>query len=140
MYLAKAKLVVILQILIMASACEPNRTILESSNQAKKEAETKPERKTITFEQELEDMRKAQFYFIYVIRRHDNQPLTQADKKKAAALIPGEMNRKVVADEDRAIIIGSNFRLPEANREKITELFTLEDLSPINQNKPQDKN
>ena len=74
-------------------------------------------------------MRTADFVFIYVIKRKDGGPLDNEDKRFASAVIPGEMNRRTVADEGKAILIGSNFRMPDESLKLIEERFVVEDLS-----------
>ena len=74
-------------------------------------------------------MRTADFVFIYVIKRKDGGPLDAEDKKFAGAVIPGEMNRRTIADDGNAILIGSNFRMPDDSRKLIEERFAFEDLS-----------
>ncbi|MEQ1763898.1 MAG: hypothetical protein ABL984_12245 [Pyrinomonadaceae bacterium] len=74
-------------------------------------------------------MRTADFVFVYVIKRKDGGPLDAEDKKFAGAVIPGEMNRRTVSDDGKAILIGSNFRMPDESRKLIEERFAFEDLS-----------
>lgn len=115
----------------IVSACAPNQRIVESNGQwsnaeANRTAAT-PVQKTI--EQEIESMRTADFIFIYVMRRKDGGPLDTEDKQFASSVIPGQMNRRTVSTDGKAILIGSNFRMPEEERKLIEERFALEDLS-----------
>ncbi|HQU94140.1 MAG TPA: hypothetical protein PLK77_17715 [Pyrinomonadaceae bacterium] len=84
-----------------------------------------------TLEKDIEAMRTADFVFIYVIKRKDGGPLDNEDKKFASAVIPGEMNRRALADDGKAILVGSNFRMPDDSRKLIEERFTVEDLSRL---------
>ena len=123
-------LFVVLTALLICS-CAPNQRIVESngqwSNAETNQAASTPVRSSL--EKDIESMRTADFIFIYVIKRRDGAALDADDKKFAAAVIPGEMNRRTVADEGRAILIGSNFRMPDESRKLIVERFTFEDLS-----------
>lgn len=116
---------------VVLCSCAPNQRIVESNGQwsnaeANRTAAT-PVQKTI--EQEIESMRTADFIFIYVIRRKDGAQLDPGDKQFASSVIPGQMNRRTVSTDGTAILIGSNFRMPQDERKLIDERFALEDLS-----------
>jgi len=112
-------------------SCTPNQRIVESngqwSNAEANRTVATPVRSSL--EQDIEAMRTADFVFIYVIKRKDGVPLDADDKRFASAVIPGEMNRRTVSDEGKAILIGSNFRMPDDSRKLIEERFVVEDLS-----------
>lgn len=112
-------------------SCAPNQRIVESngqwSNAEANRAAATPVRTSI--EQDIESMRTADFIFIYVIRRKDGGTLDAEDKSFASSVIPGQMNRRTVSTDGKAILIGSNFRMPEEERKLIEERFAFEDLS-----------
>ncbi len=112
-------------------SCAPNQRIVESNAELteSKPNNTAPVRSTL--EKDIEAMRTADFVFIYVIKRKDGGPLDNEDKKFASAVIPGEMNRRALADDGKAILVGSNFRMPDDSRKLIEERFTVEDLSRL---------
>ena len=116
---------------IVGSSCAPNQRIVESNgqwaNQEANRAAATPVQKTI--EQDIESMRTADFIFIYVLRRKDGGALDSEDKQFASSVIPGQMNRRTVSTDGKAILIGSNFRMPQQERKLIEERFALEDLS-----------
>jgi hypothetical protein len=116
---------------IVGSSCAPNQRIVESNgqwaNQEANRTSATPVQKTI--EQEIESMRTADFIFIYVLRRRDGGPLDAEDKQFASSVIPGQMNRRTVSTDGKAILVGSNFRMPDPERKLIEERFALEDLS-----------
>ena len=116
---------------IVGASCSPNQRIVESngqwSNQEANRAAATPVQKTI--EQDIESMRTADFIFIYVLRRKDGGALDSEDKQFATSVIPGQMNRRTVSTDGKAILIGSNFRMPQEERKLIEERFALEDLS-----------
>ena len=115
----------------LVCSCAPNQRIVESNgqwaNQEANRASATPVQKTI--EQEIESMRTADFIFIYVIRRKDGTTLNPEDREFASSVIPGQMNRRTVSTDGKAILVGSNFRMPQEERKLIEERFTLEDLS-----------
>ncbi len=81
------------------------------------------------FESDLEAMRTANFNFIYVLRKKNGNEFSPEDRKFAGQNIPTEMNRRTVSDSEKAIIVGSNFRMPSENMEILVERFTFDDLS-----------
>lgn len=126
-------LILLASLVVFGGACSPNQRIVESNAQlteSKPDAAATPVRPTL--EKDIEAMRTADFVFIYVIKRKDGGPLDNEDKKFASAVIPGEMNRRTLADDGKAILIGSNFRMPDDSRKLIEERFAVEDLSTAN--------
>ena len=115
----------------IVSSCAPNQRIVESNAELAEanvnQAAATPVRPSL--EKDIEAMRTADFIFIYVIKRKDAGLLDAEDKQFASAVIPGEMNRRTVADEGKAILIGSNFRMPDESRELVEERFVFQDLS-----------
>ena len=112
-------------------ACTPNQRIVNSSP-----AETPapinaapPPPAVANFESDLQAMRNADFKFILVFRRKDGAALTAEDKAFATANTPYDANRRRLADEGKAIIIGSNFQFLPGMLEKMTERFTMENYS-----------
>ena len=117
------------------SACGPNERIMNSANENRVDQERSADPGTNTvptprrFEQDLDAMRTADFNFIYVFRRKDGGIFDAADKSFITQTTPAEVNRRAVADEGKALIIGSNFRLPENNLKQFKERFSFEDFS-----------
>ena len=81
-------------------------------------------------EADLRSMQDAQFVFVYVLRRKDGAPLDPDDRRYAGQTIPPEMNRRVVSDQGRAIVVGSNFIIPPEIQKLLAERFAFEDRSP----------
>ncbi len=117
------------------SACGPNERIMNSANENRGDLASNPDPGTNTvpaprrFEQDLEAMRTADFNFIYVFRRKDGGVFDAADKSFITQTTPGEVNRRAVADGGKALIIGSNYRIPEDNLKQFKERFSFEDYS-----------
>ena len=74
-------------------------------------------------------MRDADFKFILVFRRKDNEVLTAEDKSFANANTPYDANRRRIADGGRAIIVGTNFPFLSEMLAKMTGRFTMENYS-----------
>lgn len=125
-----SRVAVSINILFLAlAACVPNQRIMNSAEPAAP-ANVAPARSS--FEQDVESMRTADFQFIYVFRRKDGAPLDADDTKFAAQNIPVQMNRRTRSDEDKAIIVGSNYRMPNESVAVLSERFVFQDLSPPN--------
>lgn len=117
--------------LFFAAGCSPDQRILNSAitptPAAAPAAESTPT--TSTVEQDVEAMRNADFNFIYVFRRKDGGPIDPDDKRFAGAITPPEINRRKLSDGGKAIILGSNFRLPADVMKRMTDRFAFQDLS-----------
>lgn len=116
-------------------SCGPNERIMNSAAENRSEqaraantaANSAPAPRT--FEQDLNAMRNADFNFIYVFRRKDGGVLDAGDKSFITRTTPSEVNRRALADEGKALILGSNFRLPDDNLQQFKERFSFEDHS-----------
>ena len=119
---------------LIACACGPNQRILESAEE-NRNTQTADSNSTIapaesSFEKDLMAMRNANFSFIYVFRRRDGAAFDGDDKSFITATTPMQMNRRSLSDGGKALIIGSNFRLPAENLAELTQRFLFEDYSP----------
>lgn len=120
---------------IVFCSCGPNERIMNSAAENRSEqahaanaaASSTPAPRT--FEQDLNAMRNADFNFIYVFRRKDGGVLDADDKTFITRTTPSEINRRALADEGKALILGSNFRLPDDNLQQFKERFSFEDHS-----------
>ena len=123
--------IIILAAVLFAS-CTPNQRIMQDSeNRTVQPApEGTPAPNLSDLERDLNAMQDAQFLFVYVLRRKDGQPLDAEDRRFAGSVMPPEINRRVVSDHGRAIVIGSNFLLPPENQKLLSERFAFEDKSP----------
>lgn len=86
------------------------------------------EDKQSAFESQVENMRIANLEFIFVFRRADGGALDADDKKYLRANLPFN-NRIYLADEDKALIVGSNYKFPPENVEALRARFNIEDYS-----------
>jgi hypothetical protein len=115
-------------LLAFNSACGPNESILNSNKETPVPSESKVETAVSTFEQDLQTMRTADFDFIYVFRRKDGGKF-DAEDRTILRVNTSESNRRKITDDDRAIIVGSNYRIPGQNLSALIERFALEDHS-----------
>ena len=74
-------------------------------------------------------MKTADFSFIYIFRRKDGRELDADDRSYLGVTIPSEMNRRKISDGGRAVIVGSNFRIPAEIMNILKERFAFEDHS-----------
>ena len=70
-----------------------------------------------------------EYPYIFVFRRKDGGKFDSADKKYVKDFSPGETNRFVLTDEERAVIAGSNFPFPPESQEALRLRFAIEDYS-----------
>lgn len=92
------------------------------------------EEKQAVFDSELQRMRTADLQYIFVFRRKDAGAFDGDDKKYLRANLPFN-NRVVLADEDKAVIVGSNFKFPPEHTDALRMRFNVEDYSaaePLN--------
>ncbi len=110
------------------SGCGPNQSILESGNRNSRPAANVSIEKS-SLEQDLEAMRTAQFAVVFVIRRKD-AGVFDPDDRRVVRDNTSQANRRVAAEEGKAIIVGSNFSIPPQNMKLLQERFVIEDHSP----------
>lgn len=129
------KLVRIIGTIIVAAliaSCTPNQRIMQDSANRTVEpvATGTPAPQLSDLDRDLKAMQDADFIFVYVLRRKDGGALDADDRRYAGGVIPGQMNRRVVSDQGRAIVIGSNFRMPGDVQQELSEHFAFQDMSP----------
>lgn len=112
---------------LVFSACGPNESILRSAENKAPSANVPIDKSSM--EQDLEAMRTADFKVIFVLRRKDGGEFDPEDR----ALVrqnTAQANRRVSADNGRAVIVGSNFGIEQKSMEALKERFLFEDHSP----------
>ena len=114
-------------------SCGPNQRIIESSQEntaaTSQSAESSSTPTVRTFDQDLAAMRTADFNFVYVFRRRDGGVFDADNKAFISNTTPPEMNRKTLSDGGRAVIVGSNFRMPAEILTVFKSRFAFEDQS-----------
>jgi len=106
-------------------ACTPRS--FEKPNAAAPPPST-AEDKRASFQNELEKMKTANLQYIFVFRRKDGGAFDGEDKKYLRASLPFN-NRVVLADEDKAVVVGSNYKFPPENLDALRARFDIEDYS-----------
>jgi hypothetical protein len=109
------------------SSCVTNETILRSGKETPPAANV--EHPTSSLDDEIAAMRTANFRFIWVIRRKDGGAIDAADKAIIRGATEG-VNRRVLADDDRALVIGTNAVPSKENVAILFGNFAVQDLSP----------
>lgn len=116
---------------IVLLGCGPNKRIIESGreNPPLDRPNANMERPVRSFETDLEAMRTADFGYIYVLRRMDGGSMDADDKRFLSANIPADANRRELSDEGRALLVGTNFPIPDNMLVILKERFNVTDHS-----------
>lgn len=107
--------------------CGANDNVLRSGRETPASANIEPAKST--FETDLDSMRTAGFSFVYVLRRADGAPI-DAEDRGVIRVQTADVNRRVLSDDGKAFLLGSNYQLPAANMTALYERFVVEDHSP----------
>lgn len=91
-------------------------------------APTNAENKQAAFESDLQTLKTANLKYIFVFRRSDGGAFDVEDKKYLRTNLP-TTNRVILTDENRAFIVGSNYKFPPENLEVLRLRFNVEDYS-----------
>ena len=137
----------VLSISIALVSCAANESILKSnSNEPVAESTLASNAQPVndTAESEVQNMRTADFDFIYVLRRKDSGVM-QADDKAFVRTNTANVNRRSLVDSGKAIVIGANAGVPGDMVKKLSERFDVQDFSKpgaqnSNSNKPANAN
>ena len=120
---------VLLLVVGFLSACGPNETILKSNPPTPTPAANATTyTSNDTVDKEVESMRNANFNYIFVLRRKDGGKM-DADDKAFVRGVTGGFNRRTLSDDEKAVIVGSNPKVPNDTLELIKSRFQVEDFS-----------
>lgn len=112
-------------LICIGTSCGANQGVLTSGKGTPgPTAEPKPD----TFESDLSEVRKADFTWMYVIRRLDGGELDTKDKDLIRTAT-ARSNRRVLSDEGKAIIVGSNFEQVNTDIGSLKKQFEVIDMS-----------
>jgi len=112
---------------LMALGCGANQDVLRSGNDSANKTNTQPLK--TTFETDIESMRTAGFSFIYALRRKDGGAIDPEDRS-VIRVQTTQANRRVSADDGKAVILGSNFQFAEHNMAALNQRFAVANYSP----------
>jgi hypothetical protein len=125
---------------VLSFACGANEGVLKAGKENAQPSSTASPK--TSFESDMDAMKTAGFAFIYVVRRKDRGKMDAGDRSFIKAQT-ADTNRRVSTDEDKALMIGSNYQLPEASLTALVQRFTVETFaepSPANANVNADVN
>ena len=108
-------------------ACGANEGILKSGKEKPDTANSAPTRSSI--EADVDEMRTANFMFIYVLRRKDAGAIDAEDRGVIKLQTDG-VNRRIGSDNGKAFVIGSNFEIPADKMLALYDRFAVENYSP----------
>lgn len=112
---------------LLTAACGANEGVLKSGRETPAQSNIQSPKALI--DADIEAMRTAGFTFIYVLRRKDGQRL-DAEDVGVIRLQTAEANRRVKSDDDKAVVIGSNYAIPPKNMFVLFDRFAVENYSP----------
>ncbi len=118
----------ILGLILFGAACQPNQTILKDAAPPPTPMET-VETRTTSFEEDLREMRTADFDYILVFRRKDGGTFDKDDQKYLRENTPLETNRWRKSDDGKAFIAGSGFGFTPEQMAALRNRFVVEDYS-----------
>lgn len=86
------------------------------------------EDKKSAYESDLQTMKTASLKYVFVFRRTDGGVFDGEDKRYLRANLP-TTNRVILSDENKAFIVGSNYKFPPENLEILRLRFSVEENS-----------
>ena len=123
----KTNFIPLLILALVCFACA-NQTILNSS-EPKRTPLPPSEQPKDSFEKALRGVESGNFTYIFVLRRKDGDKFVGEDSRYIRANTPPGTNQFVLTDEEKTIIIGSNFPFSPENLKALGERFNVEDYS-----------
>jgi hypothetical protein len=81
------------------------------------------------FERDLASVQRNNFQKVYVISRPDGGALNADDKTYLKTNMPIETTMRVLTDEDRRLIVGTNFDLKPEHFDALNKRFRIEDYT-----------
>jgi len=124
---------------VLYSGCAANEAILRSNTASEPLSNAQPtntEPSAASYERDLEAMRTADFDYIFVLRRKDGAKM-DADDRAVLRAVTAEANRRSLSDDDKAVILGSNYPIVADKMKTLADRFAIEDLSkPPSERKP----
>jgi hypothetical protein len=85
--------------------------------------------KPSAFEKDLDSVRRNNFQKVYVISRPDGGSLNAEDKAYLKTNMPIETTMRILTDEDRRVIVGTNFDFKPEHTDALTKRFKVEDYT-----------
>jgi hypothetical protein len=96
----------------------------------REEGSTRQPAKLSQFEQDLQTVRNGQYLQIWVVSRKDGAKLEKDDIAFIRENTPLEIGMRVLSEDGRRVIMGTNFDLTDENKQALMSRLNLEDYSP----------
>ena len=112
-----AAVVILLTLALIAAGC--NRSQTREAAQPRRSA----------FERDLASVQRNNFQKVYVISRPDGLTLNADDKAYLKTNMPIETTMRILTDEDRRVIVGTNFDFKPEHLDALNKRFKLEDYT-----------
>ncbi len=113
---------------LLSLGCQPNQTILKDAAPPPTPMATVESKRT-SLEEDLKEMRTADFDYILVFRRKDGGVFDKDDQKYLRDNTPLETNRWRKSDDGKAFIAGSGFGFAPEQMAALRDRFIVEDYS-----------
>jgi hypothetical protein len=113
-----AKVVLAAFVVVAPGGCDRS----DSGNNA---AQNKPS----AFEKDLDSVRRNNFQKVYVIARPDGVAFNADDKAYLKTNMPIETTMRILTDEDRRVIVGTNFDFKPEHFDALNKRFKIEDYT-----------
>jgi hypothetical protein len=84
-----------------------------------------------TFEDDVAAVRYSEYTWMFILRRRDGKAIDGDDSKFIRANTPTETNQRLVSDEGRAVIMGTNFRFYPEQYDALSKRFEVQDISSV---------
>jgi hypothetical protein len=84
-----------------------------------------------TFEDDVAGVRYSEYTWMFVLRRRDGKAIDGDDSKFIRANTPTETNQRLVSDEGKAVIMGTNFRFYPGQYDALNKRFEVQDISSV---------
>ena len=81
------------------------------------------------FERDLASVRRNNYQKVYVISRPDGGALNAEDKAYLKTNMPIETTMRILTDEDRRVIVGTNFDFKPEHTDALNKRFKVEDYT-----------
>lgn len=87
------------------------------------------QKKLPAFERDLASVQRNNYQKVYVISRPDGAALNGDDKAYLKTNMPIETTMRILTDEDRRLIVGTNFDLKPEHLDALNKRFRVEDYT-----------
>jgi hypothetical protein len=114
-----AGVLVLLSLAVVAGGCNRSGSPQDGAARSKPPA----------FERDLASVQRNNFQKVYVISRPDGGALDADDKAYLKTNMPIETTMRILTDEDRRLIVGTNFDLKPEHFDALNKRFRVEDYT-----------